>query len=279
MRVVNVSGRLALELADGIVDVATASEGKFGPDIQAVYDRWSDFVEWASAQTEVTGPLPAASDLGSPVPCPRQNFAIGLNYRDHADESGIPYPEQPLVFTKFQSSIAPPTGELRLPSANVDWEVELVAVIGTGGANISTDDAWQHVAGLTIGQDFSERKVQTAGRPPQFSMGKSYPGFTPMGPRLVTLDEFENVDDIALECRVNDEVMQSGRSSQLIFTVPELIAWLSSICTLQPGDVIFTGTPAGVGGARKPPRFLAPGDVVLTTIDGIGSLEQRCVEA
>lgn len=279
MRVVNAAGRLALELPNGIIDVATASDGRFGPDVQAVYDQWAEFSEWASGQTEVTGPVPAPEDLGAPVPCPRQIFAIGLNYKDHADETGASYPEQPLVFTKFQSSIAPPVGELTLPSGAVDWEVEMVAVIGTAGANISEADAWSHVAGLTVGQDYSERKVQTAGKPPQFSMGKSYPGFSPLGPALVTTDEFDNVDDLALTCSIDGEMLQDGRTSNLLFNVSQLISWLSAITPLTPGDIIFTGTPAGVGVARDPRRFLKPGEVVVSTVEGIGSITQTCVGA
>lgn len=279
MRIVNAAGRLALELTDGIVDVAQASDGQFGPDPQNVYGHWAEFADWAASQATATGPSPTPTELGAPVPRPRQIFAIGLNYRAHADESDIEYPESPLVFTKFQSAIAPPTGDLVLPSGRVDWEVEIVAVIGTGGTNIAEADGWHHVAGLTVGQDYSERKVQLTGKPPQFSMGKSFAGFAPLGPRLVTLDEFDNVDDIGLECRIDDEVVQSGRSSQLIFSVPQLISWLSNICELYPGDLIFTGTPAGVGAAQKPPRFLAPGEVVVSTVEGIGSLEQRCIQA
>jgi 2,4-diketo-3-deoxy-L-fuconate hydrolase len=277
MRIINIGGRLALQLAGGSIDVAEASSSEFGPDVQAVYERWSEFLAWATGQTEPTGPTPAPDSLGSPVPLPRQTFAVGLNYKDHADETRSAYPESPLVFTKFASAIAPPVGELVLPSESVDWEVELVVVIGTGGSDISEDAAWQHVAGLTLGQDYSERVVQKAGTPPQFSMGKSFPGFAPLGPCLVTLDEFDDVDNVALECRVNGEVMQSGRSSQLLFSVTQLIAWLSSICPLLPGDIIFTGTPAGVGAGMKPPRFLKPGDVVVGSAEGIGSLEQRCV--
>ena len=279
MRIINAAGRLAIELPDGIIDVAHASGGTFGPNAQSVYDHWADFIVWAGEQTVATGPKPAAEDLGPPAPNPRQIFAIGLNYKDHADETGAAYPESPLVFTKFQSSIAGPYGELTLPSGGVDWEVELVVVIGTGGSNIAEADAWSHVAGLTAGQDYSERKVQTAGTPPQFSMGKSFPGFSPLGPALVTCDEFADVDDLALCCAIDGEVVQDGRSSDLLFDVSQLIAWLSSITPLTPGDIIFTGTPAGVGVARTPRRFLKPGEVVTTTIEGIGSMEQRCVSA
>lgn len=280
MRIINTAGRLAIELGDGVIDVAEASGGAFGPDVQGIYDQWTEFVEWASGQTgptEATGPLPAREDRGAPTPCPRQIFAIGLNYKDHADETGSEYPAQPLVFTKFQSAIAGPYGELELPSEAVDWEVELVVVIGIGGAGIAEADAWNHVAGLTVGQDYSERRVQRAGKPPQFSMGKSFPGFAPLGPALVTCDEFADVDDLALTCSIDGEVMQDGRTSDLLFTVSQLIAWLSDITPLTPGDIIFTGTPAGVGAARDPRRFLTSGEVVTSSIEGIGTIEQRCI--
>lgn len=279
MRVVNAAGRLAIERPDGIIDVAEASDGQFGPDVQSVYDEWGDFTEWASGQTEVTGPIPAPEDLGAPAPCPRQIFAIGLNYKDHADETGASYPEQPMVFTKFQSSIAPPVGQVTLPSGAVDWEVELVVVIGSAGANISEADAWSHVAGLTVGQDYSERIVQTAGKPPQFSMGKSYPGFAPLGPALVTTDEFDDLDDLSLTCSIDGEMLQNGRTKNLLFNVSQLIAWLSAITPLSPGDLIFTGTPAGVGVGMDPRRFLKSGEVVVSTIEGIGSITQTCVGA
>lgn len=277
VRVINAAGRLAVEVPDGIVDVAQASDGRFGPDVQSVYDQWAEFADWAKGQTEATGPMPAPEDVGPPVPGPRQIFAIGLNYKDHADETGAAYPEQPMVFTKFQTSIAPPVGELTLPSGAVDWEVELVVVIGTAGANIAEGDAWSHVAGLTAGQDYSERIVQTAGKPPQFSMGKSYPGFAPLGPALVTPDDFEDLDNIALTCSIDGEKLQDGRTKDLLFDVPQLISWLSAITPLTPGDIIFTGTPAGVGVGMDPRRFLKPGEVVETTIEGIGSLTQTCV--
>jgi 2-keto-4-pentenoate hydratase/2-oxohepta-3-ene-1,7-dioic acid hydratase in catechol pathway len=160
----------------------------------------------------------------------------------------------------------------------VDWEVELVAVIGVRAHRVAEDAAWPHVAGLTVGQDLSERVVQW-GAGGQFSLGKSFPGFGPMGPWLVTADELADPDDLALECAVNGEVMQKSRTSDMVFGVARLIAELSAILPLLPGDVIFTGTPAGIGATRKPPRFLQPGDVLTSTIEGIGTLRNRCVGA
>jgi 2-keto-4-pentenoate hydratase/2-oxohepta-3-ene-1,7-dioic acid hydratase in catechol pathway len=185
-------------------------------------------------------------------------------------------PEVPATFTKFASSLSGPFDDIPIVGSSVDWEVELVAIVGQQADNVSVDDAWSYVAGLTVGQDISDRKLQmAAGR--QFSLGKSRRGFGPMGPWIVTPDEFENPDDLALGCSVDGEVVQDARSSDLIFNIPTLIAELSSVLTLYPGDVIFTGTPSGVGMACTPPRALAPGNVLETWIEGIGTMRNACV--
>lgn len=276
MRLANLAGRLVLTTGDRALDVEAASAGRFSSDPQAVFAHWDEFREWAG-----TVDLSAATpfdphELGSPVPRPPQLFAIGLNYRDHAEEVGLDV-ELPVVFTKYVSSITGPFADIPHPGGDVDWEVEMVAVIGRGGRAIDADHAWEHVAGVTIGQDISERITQHLGVVPQFSLGKSFPHFTPMGPVLVTPDEFADPDDIALECLVNGEVMQRSRTSTMISSVPRLIAKLSSIATLLPGDAIFTGTPSGVGLGMNPPRFLQVGDEVVTRIDGIGELRNRVV--
>jgi 2-keto-4-pentenoate hydratase/2-oxohepta-3-ene-1,7-dioic acid hydratase in catechol pathway len=153
--------------------------------------------------------------------------------------------------------------------------VELVAVIGKEAWNVSEADAWDYVAGLTIGQDISERNLQFAATPPQFSLAKSFPGFGPLGPVLVTPDEFDNPDDLALSCSVNGVHVQAGRTSQMIFSVSKLVAELSATTLLHPGDLVFTGTPAGVGAGRTPPVFLQPGDELVSTIQGIGTMRNR----
>jgi 2-keto-4-pentenoate hydratase/2-oxohepta-3-ene-1,7-dioic acid hydratase in catechol pathway len=276
MRLGNQGGRLVIVTGDEVVDVATASEGRFGPDPQSAYEAWADFTSWAARGPAPTGKLDEAA-LGPISPRPRQIFAVGLNYADHAAESGHPLPEYPMIFTKFVTSIAGPYGDIVLPSTNVDWEVELVAVIGRAATGVRAEDAWGHVAGLAVGQDISEREVQRRGQPPQFSLAKSYPGFGPVGPYLVTLDEAGDPSHLALSCTVNGEVMQDGNTSSMVFTIPELIAYLSGVCTLLPGDLIFTGTPPGVGMGRKPPRYLAPGDVLETTIEGLGTMRHRMI--
>jgi 2-keto-4-pentenoate hydratase/2-oxohepta-3-ene-1,7-dioic acid hydratase in catechol pathway len=276
MRIANVRGRLTLLANTGGIDVETASAGRFGADPHAVFAQWADFRSWAEGASGATAAPIADADLGAPSPRPAQVFGIGLNYRAHAAESGMPLPERPATFTKFPSCIAGPYADVTLPSGNVDWEVELVVVIGLRAHRVAEQAAWTHVAGLTVGQDLSERVVQW-GAGGQFSLGKSFPGFGPMGPCLVTPDELSTPDDLELSCRVNDELVQQSRTSDMVFSVPRLVAELSGILPLLPGDVIFTGTPAGVGVARKPPRFLQPGDVLTSHIEGIGTLRNRCL--
>jgi 2-keto-4-pentenoate hydratase/2-oxohepta-3-ene-1,7-dioic acid hydratase (catechol pathway) len=277
MRIANLSGRLSLIVGDAAVDVAEASGGRFGPAAQEVYEHFDEFRDWATATPAAAGRTFDPAELGSPAPAPRQLFAIGLNYSEHATESGFAAPPSPAVFTKFVTSIAGPYGEVNLPEGNVDWEVELVAVIGRHAHQVSEAEAWSHVAGLTVGQDISERALQMVGSVPQFSLAKSYPGFTPMGPWLVTPDELADPDDLELRCAIDGEQMQKGRTSELIFSVPALVAQLSAVLPLLPGDVIFTGTPAGVGMGRSPQRYLKPGEVLTSSIEGIGELRQTFV--
>jgi 2-keto-4-pentenoate hydratase/2-oxohepta-3-ene-1,7-dioic acid hydratase in catechol pathway len=281
VRIGNLDGRLVILTASGAVDVEQASDGQFGSQPQEVYDRWAEFTAWAAAASDLDTGRGEPFDVGlldAPSPAPRQAFGIGLNYRDHVAEAGFEVPAQPSVFTKFPSCITGPRGEIELPpGGHTDWEVELVAVIGTRAYQVAEADAWSHVAGLTVGQDVSERITQLAGTPPQFSVGKSFPKFGPTGPWLVTLDEFANPDDIELGCSVNGEQMQKSRTSYLIISVPKLIVSLSSVLPLLPGDVIFTGTPAGVGMGRDPQRWLAPGDELVTWIEGIGEMRHRFV--
>ncbi|MEW2167317.1 fumarylacetoacetate hydrolase family protein [Streptomyces sp. NPDC007084] len=279
MRIANLSGRLVLVVDGRAVDVERASDGRFAADPQAVYDRWEEFRQWATGARLPEGDSFDPADLGAPAPAPRQVVAAGLNYRDHAAESGFAVPDtMPPVFTKFATSITGPVTEVALPpGGHTDWEIELVAVIGVRAHHVSADTAWDHVAGLTVGQDISERIIQLEGPSPQFSLGKSFPGFAPTGPWLVTPDAFDDRDDLGLRCTVNGEEVQKSRTSDLIFSVPELIARLSAVIPLLPGDVVFTGTPAGVGLSRDPQRWLAHGDELVSTIEGIGELRQRFV--
>ena len=277
MRIANLAGRLSIAVDELAVDVAEASDDRFGPDAQAVYERFDEFREWAASAALPAGRGFDPAELGAPAPHPRQLFAIGLNYSEHANESGFAAPPSPAVFTKFVTSITGPYGDVALPHGNVDWEVELVAVIGNRAFQVPEPEAWSHVAGLTVGQDLSERVLQMVGSVPQFSLAKSFPGFTPMGPWLVTPDEFDNPDDLELTCAIDGEQVQKGRTSELIFSVPALIAKLSAVLPLLPGDVIFTGTPAGVGMGRSPQRFLQAGEVLTSSIEGIGEMRQVLV--
>lgn len=274
MRIGNLGGRLTILGADGgdAVDVERASRGRFGSDPQTVYAYWDAFTEWAAGGVEGDG---GHGELLAPVPRPRQVFALGLNYAMHAREAGLDLPPMPLTFTKFPSCITGPDATVEVTTDRVDWEVELVVVLGRTAHRVKAEDAWDHVAGVTVGQDISARDVQMTGSPPQFSLGKSFPGFGPTGPWLVTTDELPDRDDLAISCAVNGETMQDDRTSSMLFSIPETIAKLSAICPLLPGDLVFTGTPAGVGNRMDPPRYLKPGDELTSTIEGIGTITTR----
>ena len=275
MKLANNQGRAVLVLGNEIADVATVSGGRFGPDPMSLYDEWAAFVEFATTVTSGTGALVEAG-LRAPVPNPRQVFAIGLNYRSHAEESGMPLPAVPATFTKFPACLGGPYDDIEIVGESIDWEVELVAVIGTRADRVAEVDAWPHVAGVTIGQDISDRHLQFAAGS-QFSLGKSRRGYGPMGPWVVTVNELSNPDDLALGCSVDGEKMQDARTSDLVFSVSRLVAELSAVLPLLPGDVIFTGTPAGVGIAHKPPRFLAQGQTLESWIEGVGTIRNRCI--
>jgi 2-keto-4-pentenoate hydratase/2-oxohepta-3-ene-1,7-dioic acid hydratase in catechol pathway len=275
LRIASLSGRLVIITDDGVVDVASASDGHFAADPQLIYGRWAEFTQWARHTPLAPASRPFdLTDLDSPVPKPSQVFAIGLNYDEHAAESGFDRPsEHPPVFTKFPTCITGPGGEISLPpDGHTDWEVELVVVIGSRAEHVAAENGWDHVAGLTVGQDLSERRLQMAGPSPQFSLGKSYPRFGPVGPWVVTPDEFPDPDDLHLGCAINGETVQDSLTSALIFPVPELIAKLSAVTPLLPGDLIFTGTPSGVGLGRSPQRWLQPGDVLTSFVERIGEM-------
>ena len=273
MRFYNVNGRAALGVAGGAVDIARASGDRFGPSPQDLYARWDEVVSWARDYAGTADFAIDPAQLGSPAPLPPQVFAIGLNYREHAREAALPIPQAPVVFTKFPASVTGPSGTIELPDGSVDFETELVAVIGTRADRVGVEQAWDHIAGLTRGQDLSERLTQwSGGAPQQFSLGKSFRGFTPMGPALLTPDEFADRDNVELGCSVNGVEMQRARSSDMIFSVADLVAYLSSVVPLLPGDVIFTGTPSGIGVTRDPQILLRPGDELVTFATSIGEM-------
>jgi 2-keto-4-pentenoate hydratase/2-oxohepta-3-ene-1,7-dioic acid hydratase in catechol pathway len=280
VKLANLGGRAVLIQRDGAsnhgaIDVETASNGRFGPEISPLFHEWDAFVAWAEGVPAEGAVEFDPADLAAPVPRPRQVFAIGLNYAEHAAEAGYPPDSMPVTFTKFPSSIVGPDAVVELPEGNVDWEVELVVVIGREAHKVDRESAWDHVAGLTIGQDISERITQMQGSAPQFSLGKSFPGFGPTGPWLVTPDEFADKDDLAIACSLSGEQMQSSRTSMMLYDVPELLVRLSAVCRLLPGDIIFSGTPSGIGNRRTPQRFIGPDDVLVSEIEGIGTLTTR----
>lgn len=216
--------------------------------------------------------------MRSPVAPPRVIWGVGLNYRDHATETGRPLPETPTLFMKSPGSVIGPGQPIVVPQhvTQPDYEGELAVVIGRRGRDVPVDDALSIVAGVTVGHDVSARDHQyTTG---QWTWSKSFDTFCPLGPEVVPLDEVD-LGRLPIETRVSGEVMQSSNTSELVFPVPELVAWISRGCTLQPGDVILTGTPAGVGAARTPPRWLLDGDVVEITIGSVGTLRNPVVRA
>ncbi|HEV7886281.1 MAG TPA: fumarylacetoacetate hydrolase family protein [Acidimicrobiales bacterium] len=281
MRFVNAGGRAGLLVDDTVYDLHGLSGGAipYWP-MEALVAHWDAILaaHAAGAFDAAHGTPVSQVKLAPPVPRPSSVYAIGVNYRGHAAETGADIRPIPAVFTKFPSSITGPTDEIVLPAGEgtTDWEAELAFVVGEGGRYVGARDALDSLRGFMCAQDISERFVQhAAGR--QFSLGKSYDTFCPLGPAVVTIDELPNPLDLRITCTVNGTVMQDARTSDMVVDVPHLVELLSSVMTLRAGDVCLTGTPAGVGVARKPPVYLQPGDVVETEIEGLGRLRNPCV--
>jgi 2-keto-4-pentenoate hydratase/2-oxohepta-3-ene-1,7-dioic acid hydratase in catechol pathway len=214
------------------------------------------------------------------VPDPPKILCIGLNYRDHAAESGAPLPKEPVVFSKFATALIGPGDAIVLPavSREVDYEAELVLVVGKRGRHLTAANALEHLAGYTIGHDVSARDWQLKKDGKQWLAGKTFDTFAPTGPVLVTADEVPDPHSLGIRLRLNGQTMQESNTRQMIFTAADLLVYLSRIVTLQPGDLIFTGTPSGVGFVRKPPVFLRAGDVVEVEIEGLGVLRNPVVQ-
>jgi len=212
--------------------------------------------------------------LLAPIPDPGKVICIGLNYRDHAAEAGMEIPTEPVCFGKFGNTIIGPGEAIRLPrvSTQVDYEAELVVVMGRKAYDVPIDSAFDYVAGYCNGHDVSARDWQIGKPGKQWLLGKTPDTFAPIGPWLVSADEIPNPHELGIELRLNGEIMQHGNTREFIFGVDDIVSYLSQIMTLEPGDVIFTGTPPGVGMGRKPPVWLKPGDTVEIRIDGLGSL-------
>jgi len=231
-----------------------------------------------------TPPLPTGPSyaLGSvtllaPIPRPPKLICIGLNYRDHAAETKMEIPKVPTIFSKFSNVVIGPDEPILIPSDRTDYEAEFAFVIGPGGRHIPASRAMDHVFGYTILNDVSERRYQMATS--QWMIGKTFDTFAPMGPWLVTKDEIPDPHALDIQLEISGERLQDSNTRELIFRIPELIEHLSSVVTLEPGDVVSTGTPAGVGFARKPPRFLQVGDEVVIRIEKIGELRNTVLTA
>jgi len=225
----------------------------------------------AGAATENKHALKAVKLL-APIPRPRKLICVGLNYRDHAAETGSQIPDVPTIFNKFATAVIGPGDDIVLPkvSKSPDYEAEFAFVIGTGGRHIAARDWQKQMFGYTMINDVSARDYQRATT--QWLMGKTFDTFAPMGPWIVTADEIADPHNLDIQLEIDGEILQNSNTRELIFKIPELIAFLSSVFTLEPGDIVSTGTPAGVGVARNPQRFLRPGEEVTVRIPGIGEL-------
>jgi 2-keto-4-pentenoate hydratase/2-oxohepta-3-ene-1,7-dioic acid hydratase in catechol pathway len=249
--------------------------GLSASEILRCFDLDRDFVSPATEAIN-SGELPTFDRgevaIGPPVPRPGKIICIGLNYRDHAEESGMPIPTSPIIFSKFSTSVIGAGDAIKIPagSEQTDYEAELAFVIGRTAKNVKAVDAMKHVFGYTNFNDVSARDFQFADG--QWQRGKSCDTFSPMGEFVATPDEIGDPHDLKIQFRLNGETLQNSNTGQLIFKIPELIEFLSASITLEPGDVVATGTPPGVGFARKPPVFLKPGDVAEVEIEGLGVL-------
>jgi 2-keto-4-pentenoate hydratase/2-oxohepta-3-ene-1,7-dioic acid hydratase in catechol pathway len=280
IRLASLQGRAQLVCGDRLLDLERASGGRFPADPMAAVAAWEALRDWGSGLAADRFDAPADRvRFDAPVPRPAKVFAIGLNYRGHAEEAGLDLPSTPMVFAKFPNCLAGPHAPVTVASGFVDYEAELVVVIGRRAKGVAAERALDVVAGYCAGQDISDRKLQFSDKPAQFSLGKSLDGFGPIGPEVVSLDALQDPNDLEITCEVAGERLQHARTTDMIFAVPELVAYLSRFCTLEPGDLIFTGTPAGVGSVRTPRRYLQAGEVIRTTIEGIGTLENACVAA
>lgn len=260
--------RTGIVVKDTIIDT-----GVPGTMIDLIRD-WDRLKPALEAKAAAGGGIPLSSvKLEAPVPRPGKIFAIGLNYADHIAESNMATPERQVWFTKAQTSINGPYDPIEIATGTMtaDYEVELVAVIGKGGKHIAADDAAGAIFGYCVGNDVTERMWQHAG--PQWSLGKSFDTHAPIGPWIVTADEAGDPHDLGLRCFVNGEQRQSSNTKHLVFNIWQQVAHLSVGMTLEPGDVLFTGTPGGVGAAMDPRQFLKPGDVVRCEVDGVGHIE------
>lgn len=241
-------------------------------------DGLSALADWLTVNSEIAPVVSDGVRLGSPILKPGKIICIGLNYSDHALESSMGLPEEPIIFFKASSAVGGPNDDVTIPKASekTDWEVELAVVIGKKATYVKEEEAMDYVAGYVLHNDYSEREFQLE-RSGQWVKGKSCDTFAPLGPFMATKEEIEDVHNLRLWLNVNGKKMQDGNTKNLIFQIPFLISYLSQFMSLLPGDIISTGTPAGVGLGQKPPLYLKDGDEVELGIDGLGSAKQRLV--
>ncbi|TKV61775.1 fumarylacetoacetate hydrolase family protein [Nakamurella flava] len=257
------------------IDGPAAASGTAIPDVADV-GALLDRPDWRAVAAAADGPTAPLDDLGRLIPRPGKVACVGLNYRAHIEEMGRPLPDHPTLFAKFADALIGPQDDIEIPSTAaeaVDWECELVVVVGATLRGADRAEAAAAIAGYTVMNDISMRDWQFRTR--EWLQGKTFGNTTPVGPVLVTADEWQPGPNISTE--IDGELVQQASTGDLVFDPADLVAYLSQIVTLRPGDLIATGTPGGVGHARKPPRYLAPGMTVRTTIDGIGSLQNTCV--
>jgi acylpyruvate hydrolase len=288
-QVVDLNRGYALLLATrGVVDFQGQADRELPPDMLGFLDRWDQSLSRAKDVLAFTrgiqasgGPIGQAIAqplqavrLRAPILNPRKIICLGLNYRDHAQETKADIPTDPILFSKYATAIIGPDDPILLPavSKEVDYEAELAFIMGRRGRHISTRQALEYVAGYTIMHDVSARDYQIRKPGGQWMSGKTFDTFAPLGPVLVTREDIPDPHVLDITCTVNGERLQSSNTKHLIFSIPDIVAYCSHIFTLEAGDVIATGTPGGVGFARKPPRFLKDGDVVIVEVQGIGKL-------
>lgn len=272
--------RVAGVRADGRLVDLNQTDPRIPSCIKALLAQGRDGLERARAALEKGQAIVAVAVEPLPlIPKPDKIICIGLNYSDHAAETGATLPNVPVVFNKFPTAILAHGKPIVLPARTqeVDYEAELVIVIGRGGRHIARERAYEHVAGYCCGNDVSARDWQIRRPGGQWLLGKSFDTFAPIGPVLTTADEIPDPGKLKIQLRLNGRVMQDSTTANLIFPVDELIAAISSVCTLAPGDLIFTGTPSGVGFTRQPPVFLRPGDEVEVEIEKLGVLRNPVV--
>ena len=280
-KLANISGRASLVEDDNYYDLEVISDGEFNSNP-------SDALQNQNRMKQLNGQLSKMeptgvindSELGPPVSSSANCYAVGLNYKNHAEESGLEIPDVPMIFTKHTSCLVGPSATIEMRSDAVDYEAELVAVVGKTGKDIRKEDAWDHVAGLCVGQDISDRGVQFSTKNlPQFNLGKSFDTFGPIGPYLVTTDEVPDPQNLKMWLEVNGKKMQNGSTNTMVYGVNFLVSYLSQFMSLQPGDIISTGTPPGVGMGMNPQVFLKAGDVMKLGIEGLGEQTQKTIQA